>query len=329
MGVNTNKKNEIFMFGKMISPVAQQLRANTTRYKQRGKPPNETLGIQEQQSVHLQLAMERLICDLKRNLDKDVMVSNPQVVEEGMIVDDIDGVEGSELWHFLNYLAGSVEGPWMLSIDFNSILDGGERQGGASISRVGCKWFREFLFDNALQDFGANGTSLHGVGECSMRNFRGLKSDYRLILISPKPSVSKGLRLFRCLASWMSYVDFGNIVSSSWNNELAVGDNLERFQESVKEWNKQVYGNIFVRKRKLISELERVQKVLEHVVQFFKEVYTMDYLISSVFACRGKFPRFSYETMALISMVSDEEVCRAVFSMAPLKAPGVDGFQET
>ncbi|KAK5793187.1 hypothetical protein PVK06_034325 [Gossypium arboreum] len=66
----------------------------------------------------------------------------------------------------------------------------------------------------------------------------------------------------------------------------------------------------------------------QHVVQFFKELYIMNYVISGVFPCRGKFLVLSYdETMALISVVSDKEICRAVFSMAPLKAPGMDGFQ--
>lgn len=195
-------------------------------------------------------------------------------------------------------------------------------------------------------------------------------------------------------------------MNRSWNNEITVGDNLESFQETITKWNKQLYRNIFVRKRKLISELERVQKVLDvcfsqtlhrreyglqheieevlaheellwfqkskakwlhngdrntsyfhsctltrrkrnkikglivdnewcleddvlkqYVVSFFKEVYTMVYLVSSIFPCRGKFLVLSCdETYILLSMVSDEEVRRAVFTMDPLKALGVDGF---
>ncbi|PPD83329.1 hypothetical protein GOBAR_DD19744 [Gossypium barbadense] len=36
--------------------------------------------------------MEGLVCNLERNPDKNVMVSNSQVVEEGMIVDDTNDV---------------------------------------------------------------------------------------------------------------------------------------------------------------------------------------------------------------------------------------------
>lgn len=53
----------------------------------------------------------------------------------------------------------------------------------------------------------------------------------------------------------------------------------------------------------------------------------MDYVTSGVFPCRGKYLVLSCdETTALISVVLDE-VRRTVFSMAPLNAPGVDGFQ--
>ncbi|MBA0577867.1 hypothetical protein Golob_006836 [Gossypium lobatum] len=53
----------------------------------------------------------------------------------------LHAVKRRELWHFLRALAVLVERPWMLTCDFNSILDGSERKCGASISRVGCKGF--------------------------------------------------------------------------------------------------------------------------------------------------------------------------------------------
>lgn len=44
--------------------------------------------------------------------------------------------------------------------------------------------------------------------------------------------------------------------------------------------------------------------------------------------CRGKFPLLSNdETSSLLLEASDEEIRREVFGMAPLKVPGMDGFQ--
>lgn len=67
------------------------------------------------------------------------------------------GAKSRELWLLLNYLANSVDGSWVLAGNFNCIINNSERSGGATISQVGYKWFREFLFDNALRDLGACG----------------------------------------------------------------------------------------------------------------------------------------------------------------------------
>lgn len=114
--------------------------------------------------------------------------------------------------------------------------------------------------------------------ECSVRNLHMLKSYHRPILISLKPDKNRGIRPYRYLASWMYHADFRNIITSSLNDELPVGDNLKHFQDSVQEWNKRVYGIIFVRKRRLISDLERVQKVLE--VLYSQTLHRLEYELS-------------------------------------------------
>ncbi|PPE02817.1 hypothetical protein GOBAR_DD00130 [Gossypium barbadense] len=63
--------------------------------------------------------------------------------------------------------------------------------------------------------------------------------------------------------------------------------------------------------------------------EFFNKLYNTNYSISGVLYFRGKFPLLSNdETSSLLLGASDEEVRRAVFGMAPLRAPRVDGFQE-
>lgn len=52
-------------------------------------------------------------------------------------------------------------------------------------------------------------------------------------------------------------------MTCTWSNELPVVTNLECTKNKLTEWNKQVFGNIFERKRRLIGELKRVQKVLD------------------------------------------------------------------
>ncbi|KAA3466548.1 putative Transposon TX1 [Gossypium australe] len=168
-----------------------------------------------------------------------------------------------KLWYFLGSLVDCLEGPWVLIGDFNSILDSSKRAGGASILKAGCKWFHEFLFNNALWDLGASGAQFTWCRDCSVRNLHRLKWDHRPILISLRTMTKKGTMPFRCLASWMLHENFNNLVNRNWNNEMKVSDNLDHFQKVVERWNKNVYGNIFARKKKLVYKLERVQRILD------------------------------------------------------------------
>lgn len=72
-----------------------------------------------------------------------------------------------------------------------------------------------------------------------------MKSDHKPVLISLQPKKCRGDRLFCYLSSWFCHGDLCNVVTSNWNNELSVVDNLELFKGKIVEWNKQVYGNIF------------------------------------------------------------------------------------
>lgn len=164
------------------------------------------------------------------------------------------------------------------------MLDSFEQVWGANISHVGCQRFRYFIFDNALKDISATGVKFtwHRRGlfqrldralynfewesfapGCSVRNLHWLKLDHRPLFISLQSSQYRGDRPFQCLASWMYHKDFGSSVKSNWLPGRSVLEKLEGFKEVVTTRNKQVYGNIFEKKRKLIAELKKIQKVLE------------------------------------------------------------------
>lgn len=61
----------------------------------------------------------------------------------------------------------------------------------------------------------------------------------------------------------MLHRDFHSLVEKNWVSKNSIIGNLKHFQSSVLEWNRQVYGNIFDRKRILTWELTRVQQILE------------------------------------------------------------------
>lgn len=62
------------------------------------------------------------------------------------------------LWDYLDSLASSIDEPWLIARDFNSILDVLERAGGAAIARNGCVYFQKFVFNNDLRDLGCSGS---------------------------------------------------------------------------------------------------------------------------------------------------------------------------
>lgn len=66
------------------------------------------------------------------------------------------GVTRRELWPFLSSLTESIDGPWILTRNFNCVLDNSEQARCVAISNVGCKRFRDFLFYNALKYLGAS-----------------------------------------------------------------------------------------------------------------------------------------------------------------------------
>lgn len=64
-----------------------------------------------------------------------------------------------------------------------------------------------------------------------------------------------------------------------------------------------------------------------HVVNFFKELYTMDEPVNGVLLCHGKFLLLLLiENEGLLLVTSDEEIRRYVFNMNPMKSPGINGF---
>lgn len=68
--------------------------------------------------------------------------------------------------------------------------------------------------------------------------------------------------------------------------------------------------------------------LVQHVVGFLKQLYTAGNHVDGVFPCRGYFPSLSMvDKESLLLEASNEEIRRSSFSMSPLKAPGVDGFQ--
>lgn len=67
---------------------------------------------------------------------------------------------------------------------------------------------------------------------------------------------------FKFLSPWLDHDGFGQQVSSSWVTSDTWTENIARVTSNLKSWNKEVFGNIFQKKQRLIRRLEGINKKL-------------------------------------------------------------------
>ena len=69
-------------------------------------------------------------------------------------------------------------------------------------------------------------------------------------------------RPFRFQPMWMSHPLFPEVVADSWRVDGPLKLNVEKFTAKVKIWNKEVFGDIFQRKRRVEARLRGIQSRL-------------------------------------------------------------------
>lgn len=195
-------------------------------------------------------------------------------------------VRRQQLWADLNRIAESHDTPWAVLGHFNCILADSERKGGASNPADRDREdFRRMLHDCNLIDAGFQGSPftwrsgnlfqhldrilinmqwrLH-FSQAAVFHLPYFKSDHKAVLMQMKRKngPNRRRRPFRFEAAWLMHSDFPNLMRKNWTREEAWGSQLSRFQQEVIKWNKVVFGNIFTRKKMLISRLNDVDNQL-------------------------------------------------------------------
>ncbi|KAH1081879.1 hypothetical protein J1N35_021640 [Gossypium stocksii] len=140
----------------------------------------------------------------------------------------------AQLWEYLDKLALGINEPWLLSGDFNVIMNSDERQGEPFKNKSGCSQFRSFFFEHGFFDLGFQGPKFtwsrgtlfqrldrslcnkdwqNFASYTTVRHLHKLKSDHRPLLVSMNPvRLEQGFRPFRFLASWLSHPEFRDVV---------------------------------------------------------------------------------------------------------------------
>lgn len=72
-----------------------------------------------------------------------------------------------------------------------------------------------------------------------------------------------GHRPFRFLVSWLRDHRFANFVKSASDGSKNYMQMIEEFKTNLWTWNREVFGNIFKRKRRILARIGGIQKALE------------------------------------------------------------------
>ncbi|KAJ4832638.1 hypothetical protein Tsubulata_001385 [Turnera subulata] len=191
------------------------------------------------------------------------------------------------LWQETRSLAERMCEPWLLIGDFNTYVDQSEKLGGLPTCMRMCARFSSWIHDCKLVDLGFHGPMF--TWECRVgvarelvaeRLDRGLvnqqwrirypdaelwhlprtKSDHSPLLLHLHAHVATGRpKPFRFQAAWLLDSRFQQVVVGSWRGDLLLPDATVCLQRDLARWNREVFGNIFRRKKELLARIGGIQ----------------------------------------------------------------------
>ncbi|XP_019186552.1 PREDICTED: uncharacterized protein LOC109181256 [Ipomoea nil] len=160
------------------------------------------------------------------------------------------------LWRDLRQLARGIFAPWMVAGDFNSVLNRDETSN-----------YNSFL-DHRNSDFG---NWIQDEGLIDMGFARP-----RLTWIKNSTDTSKGVRLgqvegarqptqaasFIFQAAWLTNTEMHEVVKSHWRTDQGIVENTRNMAKELSIWNRNSFGNVFIRKKVILARLRGIQATL-------------------------------------------------------------------
>ena len=192
------------------------------------------------------------------------------------------------LWNELKVMALNVTLPWVAVGDFNQVVCQMEKFGGHRINRVKAEEFAVTMHDCNLIDPSFNGpkytwTNKRKVNPILERLDRGwanplwfekypnsslwyltrITSDHSPILIQlDKPIPPLGSKSFRFDPMWLLHESFPQFLAHEWPRLPPVHcmiSRLENLSIALEGWNKSVFGNVYMRKKRILARLKGIQ----------------------------------------------------------------------
>ena len=81
-------------------------------------------------------------------------------------------------------------------------------------------------------------------------------------LLFDKPQDIQAPRPFRFQPMWLSHPSFPGVVRDAWSNPPTLQQAVMSFSEKAKVWNKDHFGNLFQRTKRVLARLKGIQESL-------------------------------------------------------------------
>jgi hypothetical protein len=194
-------------------------------------------------------------------------------------------------WQDLSRVGKRFGGPWMLIGDFNAILSSAEKKGGRLFGSSSHSLFGNFVQENGLVDLGFSGNPFtwnnkrHGRYNIKERLDRGLskhlwvllfpnsllshlpasESDHNPLLLSTSSIAPNLPKPFKFEAFWTRDISSYAVIADAWNfpyngsAAFALSRKMKASKSFLKSWNIHQFGNIHLKIKHLMSEINRIQ----------------------------------------------------------------------
>ncbi|XP_075670362.1 uncharacterized protein LOC142640157 [Castanea sativa] len=193
------------------------------------------------------------------------------------------------LWNNLCMFAKLHNMPWVIVRDFNEPLSNEDKFGGRAVSNSRSFDFKECLDSCNMIDLGFSGprftwTNKREVGaliqeridrffvnsgwctmypDAKLTHLTRCHSDHCPILLESKPINHRHPpRPFKFQSCWLADLSFPNILSRVWRQSSYLGEAIDKFVKDVSTWNKNEFGNVFVKKKRIMTRLNGIQKAM-------------------------------------------------------------------
>ena len=198
-------------------------------------------------------------------------------------------VERQVLWENLTKVAELHSKPWIIAGNFNEPLAEVDKFGGRLVSINKSLLFKDFLDKSNMVDLGFSGlrytwTNRREISsliqeridrffmnsswcllypDAKVLHLTRCHSNHCPVLLETNPSRQLHVkRPFKFQSIWLSDPSFPNVVKQAWQQPRKLLEAIEVFSRQASLWNKNHFGNIFQKKKRVLARLDGVQRAL-------------------------------------------------------------------